>query len=1627
MRISAIAAVFIMVFANLQLHAQTPIQQFSSPQRRAVKAFSIEPASSFARTAPVNWKKQLGLSVNSTIVELKNSSKTNESRKVLQQYHLNYLVEGAVYFIHYKKGVPVYANGEFWKVMPNEANIAISEEEANQTARRAVASKLAYLKPNYNKSRATQLLYTPVRNKQGQITDHRLAYKVDVYQQKPVARYWVYIDAETGKVINKISQIHENEENGTAQTRYSGEQKISTSAVNGGYELLSSGADGEIITLNCQQGTDKGNAVAFFDEDNIWDETTNFDDAAYDAHWGALKTLQFFKSNFNRSSYDDNGAPLYVFVHFDSYYDNAFWDGQSLTFGDGSNQHGGFSPLTALDVVAHEFGHGVTEYSAGLVYAYESGALNESFSDIFGAAVEAEVKPNTVNNFLVGEEIRIGGGALRSMSNPNTFNDPDTYGGNYYYTGDEDGGGVHTNSGVQNFWFYLLSQGGNGTNDLGNNFEVQAIGIEKATAIAYRNLTTYLTPNSTYADAAFFALKSAQDLYGTCSNEAIQTANAWYAVGVSDEPSFTTEADFSASVTSACTLDKEIQFTNLSQWAGSYEWNFGDGTTSTLQNPTHTYTSPGTYTVSLTAYPANECGSTQQTKTLGNYITVENGGGPRAVSCTPQLLNTCCNVGIKSFNFAGINSTVHNSEVGYTDLSCQHNTNNIIYRGDRAVFSAEMGFPEGERFWMYIDWNNNGSFEASELVYSENALLASHTGVFEVPASTIINTPLRVRIRSTAADWLYPDACADIEYGEVQDFSVTVKETSAQAPVADFILPSGIYLNETVQFTDASSGGVSSWYWTFEGANISSSSQRDPVVNFYTPGQKQVTLTVSNTSGTRQITKYVNVEEVNSLTMCQASSSSRLSGILYDSGGENGSYSNYEDCSFLLAPTGLAACGEVAITVTKFGIEKYYDRLRIYDGSNENGVLLYNSDDYSGTTNLTAQSGQFYATWHSDESITDRGFSIAWQVNSTSQGDLLVDYKTNTTNPAFGEAVEFTSEAENYSWLLWNFGDGSTSSAENPVHNYNSPGNYTVTLTARSCTGQEKSVQKNITVQEAGQIKLDRTEFTYRLKTGTQYTDAFTLGNTGNGELVWNLSNIRGNTGKILLYAYDSPYWSYEHIADSLYQWYGSDNVVLSYADNAATLQNELEQTSIMVVPYQESTLSYTDLLVVREWVNQGGKLILWGNFDIPSYGFFDIKDINIDFNSQTQLNIVNPNHEYLNNTPANYTVDNYYVLIYELEGENPERIIQHEYIGKTWDVLCRKDVGTGSVVLSGFVPITEAMAPGYTYQILKNVIDIEASTSTKQGVGNWLTLDTTSGRTAGNSAQNIGVTLNPGQLEVGTYQQQVTINSNDGTTPKCTLNFTLHVTEEVIQDFNYMVLDTCATSQIKFINTSTMANNSRFEWDFGDGTSSNEDSPTHLYAKPGTYRVNLKAMEGNSVLGEVNKEAKPLHLMAEPTMPEQVHIGYAMEYFANLAGEYTNVFWNFGDGYMATIADPVHTYFTEGNYTLSFSATNEYGCSVYYEQAVEVGNFPALGLEELSSSAWKMYPNPSNGAINLSLPGGKWSLKVVSTHGQVVTTKEIQSTGLVLPVTLDAVPKGLYVIYLSNGKQQAVKKLLLN
>ncbi len=460
-------------------------------------------------------------------------------------YHNGLLVKHAQLVVHERDGFVVTFNGEWPQDLSTTSNANFSRETAVEKALEFLpadkymweSAGAEHLHKHAHHDESATFYPEPVLTYYNASFDHepnnyQLAYHMIVHGMEPHFRKEIVIDANTGDLIIAYDILCSTNTPATAETKYHGTQTIITDSIGVDSFILRESTRGfGIETYDLNTSNDADDAINFVDNDNYWNNiNAEVDEAATDAHYAAEMTYDMFDQKLNYTGVDGDSMALISLVHFGNSVVNAFWNGSWGTFGDGNGVT--FSPLTSLDVVGHEFGHGVTGNTAGLIYMDESGALNESYSDIFGAVVEFWGDIATADYF-VGEDFDLVGNGFRSMSNPNAEGDPDTYfGDNWAPLGGGDNGGVHTNSGVQNYWFYLLSEGGSGTNDNNYNYNVAGVGQNTAIFIAFRNLRYYLTPSSTYADARKGAVLSATDLYGECSFAVEETKNAWRAVGV---------------------------------------------------------------------------------------------------------------------------------------------------------------------------------------------------------------------------------------------------------------------------------------------------------------------------------------------------------------------------------------------------------------------------------------------------------------------------------------------------------------------------------------------------------------------------------------------------------------------------------------------------------------------------------------------------------------------------------------------------------------------------------------------------------------------------------------------------------------------------------------------------------------------------------------------------------------------------------------------------------------------------------------------------------------------------------------------------------------------------------------
>jgi len=402
--------------------------------------------------------------------------------------------------------------------------------------------------------RAPRLMVLPREN--GTFT---LVYTARVATPEDITLY--FIDAQTGAVVDQRSDAKRQTSSVGIGIGVLGERKKVSSSSQGGTYVGSDRLRPPVIEtydmkgnlnrlLNILNGfTAPAQSDFASDSDNDWSDGANVD-----AHVYAGYTYDYYFKRFGRRGLDNANIRIRSFTHpvnrqdaitaspavLGTFYLNAFYAGDGImVYGEGLPPNFTFDGQRwnflagSLDVVAHELTHGVTDYSSDLIYANESGALNEAFSDIIGtSAVFFFQQPGSgagTADYVVGNDVVTPGG-IRSLADPRSLGYPDNYG--IRFTGFEDNGGVHINSGIASHAFYLTIEGGtNRTSGL----SVQGVGAanrEQVEKVFYRAFTQLLPSNARFTTARAATLQAAQDLYP--GNNAIANAltQAWTAVGV---------------------------------------------------------------------------------------------------------------------------------------------------------------------------------------------------------------------------------------------------------------------------------------------------------------------------------------------------------------------------------------------------------------------------------------------------------------------------------------------------------------------------------------------------------------------------------------------------------------------------------------------------------------------------------------------------------------------------------------------------------------------------------------------------------------------------------------------------------------------------------------------------------------------------------------------------------------------------------------------------------------------------------------------------------------------------------------------------------------------------------------
>lgn len=435
-------------------------------------------------------------------------------------------------------------SGRIFKGVEIETTPVIDEAQAIAAAKAALGHK-----GEFAEEPTVKLIILPeqIRTGDDKIEGATLVYKVDLQPANDGTQMGdcsFFVRAGDGNIVWRLN--NRRHADGLGASLYSGAVTVNTYEYSGEVYMLEDGLRSKSRAVDANDGN--STFTDFIDDNNAWGvlgDSTDRQTAAVDAHFGVAQSWDYFLNRHGRYGADGDGGKILSMIHYVDQdaldagqisWTNASGGNNRLFFGDGGTNSNGvtFSPLVSLDIVGHEFTHCVVDTTANLTYANESGAIDEAFSDIFGTAIEFYTRdmysddPDFDANYLIAEEIITASPDdrlyMRSLEDPTLKNDPIHY--DDRYIGSADKGGVHTNSGIMNYVYYLLAEGGTHPT---TNVYVPPIGRRWAEDMFYTVLVAFLTPSATFRNVAD-AMVEVASIYGIDERRAVE--RAWFAVGV---------------------------------------------------------------------------------------------------------------------------------------------------------------------------------------------------------------------------------------------------------------------------------------------------------------------------------------------------------------------------------------------------------------------------------------------------------------------------------------------------------------------------------------------------------------------------------------------------------------------------------------------------------------------------------------------------------------------------------------------------------------------------------------------------------------------------------------------------------------------------------------------------------------------------------------------------------------------------------------------------------------------------------------------------------------------------------------------------------------------------------------
>ena len=848
-----------------------------------------------------------------------------------------------------------------------------------------------------------------------------------------------------------------------------------------------------------------------------------------------------------------------------------------------------------------------------------------------------------------------------------------------------------------------------------------------------------------------------------------------------------------------------------------YTWDFGDGNTSTDISPSHTYTDPGTYTVSIEVCNALGCGEFSQEVEYDPEagicfeFNIPTNGTETISVCTGTVFDS----GGPDGNYStGENGVMVIDPVEGDLLALTFDFLQIGFFDFFAVYDGgDINSP--------LIWDNQSG---GTLPNNGETILSSGEALTIQFNSDIFSTP--------QSGWSGSFECITVDEPPQAAFS-TSPPYSCDGAI--------IFIDETLFPPDT-------WEWNFGDGNTSD--EPNPVYVYQGTGDFEVSLTVCNGFGCTTETQTVTVYD-GSASACVATTiptNGQLElttclGTLYDSGGPDGSYNVNDMGSVVIGNDGADL---VTLSFTQFNLA--FDNVNIYDGPNTSSPLL---GSFGGTFlplggNAFESSGSYLTVEFvgAQFGTPTAGFQAYWTISSSDELPVA-DFESDYSVAPFNSPVQFTDLSTNNptAWV-WDFGDGNTSFAQNPVHEFTEAGQFEVTLIAINCSGQSESKSSFIEVQDPALIVVAPSVLSVELESGETLDTLLTLTNFGVGDLTYNITgfeNTYAGVLQVLVYDFDSgngnDVASRNNVLEIMEEDIFGLNVFSTNTTDPAALELELENMDVLLILGKSGTIDasvMSDLSpVIQDFNNNGGGVVFTASQINPdaifNAGIFE-GSYGMGLNNP-QLEMEVPTHPlaFNVNSPfegksgcANYNITN---------ADKQSMIIENDLDVMT---LLEEEDG-GRAILLGF---NYLFSNDDMKQLLVNSILYAADISD----GQWLFLEPTTGTVGNFETNEVGVSFDATNTPAGVYDVILAVNTNDPSNPVVYVIVQMTVTgtpqfaaSTDNLDFGNVVQFTQETLTFTIVNTGS---DTLFIFDIIPGYDAFEVDTTNFFVYPGLTQI---------------------------------------------------------------------------------------------------------------------------------------------------------------------------------------------